>query len=529
MSDISLFVDTILSGCIPQDDELITITSCKNNYSKVETFVREDMLRGYQYILYKIISRSYDNGIKIDWKYIQPMYENSAKRFIRDKNVSIKELFPDVKVSELTDKEKERQVIGQLNALLEKKYNDYKSAIVDMPEVNGALDQLKSKMKEEEVKQIMMQASKILFNGDEVMFNGKKTYMYGGDDSLKYSLSELGSVNNKYTDGEGTLNWFHIQSFEDVQNMRNSDSRSYDFSTDTGIPMLDESTGGLFTTQILGVQGMPGVGKSRFASKIMYRAKVLHGKNVMYTSMEQHCNELAMYFVSQHCWYKYGRYITDKQLKLHFVNIKRIDEAKLTDVELAELADETPLDEEEVQIVTEAELDLWSNPNYGQIVLDNSYPPVEGLEAHIRNIHFNHMKIDVLCLDHMSILISDGSWSKGIKLSQTEIVTEAMKLVKRLCQRLNFFVIAINQMTREEINRNLEGKATRITGSANSSEFERSCDIMWNLGETQQLAEVGKCFVDQPKARDSEKSSRVMLDTKKGICVYDQSATQETE
>lgn len=527
MSDISLHVDTLLSGCIPHDNQLVTITNCKNNYSKIETFVREEMLQGYQYILYKIISRCYDNGITIDWKYIQPMYQTNAKKFIRDKNVAIKELFPDVKVSELTDSERERQVVMQLNTLLEKKYSEYKENFVEAPEVNGALDMLKTRMKEEEVKRVQMQAAKILYTGDEVIFNGKKTYMHGADDSLKYSLSELGTINNKYTDGENSLNWFHIASYEDAQNMRNSDNRSYDRITDTGIASLDDATGGLFTTQILGIQGHPGVGKSRFASKIMYRSKVLHGKNVMYISMEQHCNELAMYFISQHCWYKYGRHITDKQLKLHFVNIRRIELDRLSPEEIVELADESPLTEEEVQIVDEAELDLWSNPNYGQIVFDNSYPAVEGLEAHIRNIHTNHMKIDVLCVDHMSILVSDGSWSKGIKLTQTEIVTEGMKLLKRLCQRLNFFVIAINQMTRDEINRTLEGKTTRITGSANSSEFERSCDIMWNLGATPQMDEVGRCFLDQPKARDSEKSSRVMLDTQKGICVYEESSNQD--
>ena len=528
MADISVLMDTLIASCIPHDMEPDTIKDCRNNYNRVSSFLREEQLRGTQFIFYKIVSRSYDNGIQISWRYMESLFQFNAKKFIRDKQVAIKSIFPDVKVAELVDIEKERVVIAQLTQLLKEQYENYAKEIVTFEEVNASLDILKQSMQEEELKTLLMNASKILFQGEEVRNGNKSEYMSGSADTLKYLLAEAGSINNKYTDGDGSKNWYHIKSYDDLQEMRSGDERSYDFVTDTGIEMLDSATGGLFTTQILGLQGHPGVGKSRFASKIMYRAKVIHGKNVHYISMEQHCNELSMYFTSQHCWYKYGRYITDKQLKLYFVSINHKLAEFVTDKEKIELADELPLTDEEIQIVNEAELDLYSNPNYGEILYDNSYPPVEGLESHIRNIHFNHMREDVLCIDHMSILISDGSLTRGIPKNQTEIITDGMKILKRLCQRLNFFVIAVNQLTREEVNRALEGKQTRITGSANAAEFERSCDIMWNLGATPQQEEANKCFVDSPKARDSGKPSRVLLDTKKGVCVYEQSKQQES-
>lgn len=529
MSDINMYLETLISACVPCNDSQEALSECKNNYNRITSYLTEDMLNGCEFILYKIVSRGYDNGIAISWSYVEKMFEFNAKKFLRDKNVAIKDIFPEIKVSELVDIEKERVAIGQLLTLLESKYKTYESTYVTYDKVNTSLDILKQTMQAEEIKAVLMNATKVLFQGEEVSTGGKREYLQGGADTLKYVLNELGSINNKYTDGTTSINWFHIKSYEDLIAMRNSDNRSYDFCTDTGVPMLDEATGGLYTTQILGIQGHPGVGKSRFASKIMYRGKVFHGKNVHYISMEQHCNELAMYFTSQHCWYKYGAYITDKQLKLHFVNEKRITRDSLKPEELEELENESPLTAEEIQIVTEAEIDLYSNPDYGEILYDNSYPPVEGLESHIRNIHNNHMREDILCVDHMSILISDGSWNRGMKMNQTEIVTEGMKMLKRVCQRLNFFVIAINQMTRDEVNRTLEGKVSRVTGSANSSEFERSCDIIWNLGETPEMTEVQKCFLDSPKARDSGKPSRVFMDTKKGICVYEQSATQDDE
>lgn len=524
--DLAVHIDTLLSACVPHCDDEAVHSQCKNAYSIMSTFLDESMLKGYQFILYKIISRSYDSAIRISWKYIETLYSMNAKKFIRDRNVAIKQLFPEVKVSELADMEKERQLIGQLQFLLEQKYNEYAGKIVTQPEVNASLDILKRSMKEREIQEALMNATKILFQGAEIPYNGKTQYMQGGEDVLKYILSQCGSINNKYTDGDANLNWYHLTSYEDVLQMRESDNRSYDFVTDTGIPILDEHTGGMYTTQIFGVQGLPGVGKSRFCAKLMYRAKVMHGKNVMYTSMEQHCNELSMYFTSQHVWFKYGKYITDKQLKLHFVNQRRISKDKLTPEEILELAQEDELTEEEARIVEEAEFDFYSNPNYGQLLLDNSYVPVEKLESWLRHIHANVMKIDLFCLDHLSILTSDGSWTKGIKMTQTEIVTEAMKMLKFVCQRLNFLVLAVNQMTREEINRMLEGKTSRITGSANSSEFERSCDVIWNLGETEQMKEAGVCFLDEPKARDSGKPARVMLKAKKGICVYEQAAKQ---
>ena len=528
MSNISTYMDTLIASCIPHDNDSETLKMCRNNYNRVISYLREEQLSGTQFVFFKIISRSYDNGIQISWRYMESLFQFNARKFIRDKQVAIKNIFPDVKVAELVDMEKERVVISQFTELLKQQYEDYQNEIVTIEEVNANLDLLKATMQEEEVKQLLMNASKVLFQGDEVRNGNKSEYMQGGVDALRYILNEAGAINNKYTDGDGSKHWYHIKSYEDLQDMRNSDNRSYDFVVDTGIPMLDDQTGGLYTTQILGLQGQPGVGKSRFASKIMYRGKVLYGKNVHYISMEQHCNELSMYFTSQHCWYKYGRYITDKQLKLYFVSIKHELAKHVTDEEIKELADELPLTDDEIQIVNEAELDLYSNPNYGEILYDNSYPPVEGLESHIRNIHFNHMREDILCVDHMSILISDGSLTKGIPKNQTEIVTDGMKMLKRLCQRLNFFVIAVNQMTRDEINRSLEGKQTRITGSANAAEFERSCDIMWNLGATPEQDEANKCYVDSPKARDSGKPPRVLLDTKKGICVYEQSAQQES-
>lgn len=528
MADISVLMDTLIASCIPHSNDTDTIKDCKNNYNRVASFLREEQLSGTQFIFYKIVSRSYENGIQISWRYMDNLFAFNAKKFLRDKQVAIKNIFPDVKVADLVDVEKERMVIAQLTELLREQYSNYEKEIVTFEEVNAALDILKQSMQEEELKELLMNASKILFQGEEVRNGNKNEYMSGSGDALRYLLAEAGTLNNKYTDGDGTKNWFHIKSYEDLQVMRSGDNRSYDFCVDTGIPMLDEQTGGLYTTQILGLQGQPGVGKSRFASKIMYRGKVFYGKNVHYISMEQHCNELAMYFTSQHCWYKYGRYITDKQLKLYFVSIRHQLADLVTEAEKAELTEELPLTDEEIQIVNEAELDLYSNPNYGEILYDNSYPPVEALESHIRNIHFNYMREDILCVDHMSILISDGSLSKGIPKNQTEIVTDGMKMLKRLCQRLNFFVIAVNQMTREEVNRSLEGKTTRITGSANAAEFERSCDIMWNLGATPQQDEAGKCYIDSPKARDSGKPPRTLLDTKKGICVYEQSAQQES-
>lgn len=528
MADISMLMDTLIASCIPFNTDTETVKDCRNNYNRVSSFLREEQLSGTQFIFYKIISRSYDNGIQISWKYMESLFQFNAKKFLRDKQVAIKSIFPDVKVADLVDTEKERTVISQLTQLLEEQYTTYQNNLVTFEEVNASIDLLKQTMQEEELKELLMNASKILFQGEEVRNGNKSEYMSGGADTLRYLLSEAGSLNNKYTDGDGSKNWFHIRSYDDLQDMRNSDNRSYDFCVDTGINMLDEQTGGLYTTQILGLQGQPGVGKSRFASKIMYRGKVFHGKNVHYISMEQHCNELAMYFTSQHCWYKYGRYITDKQLKLYFVSIKHHLADFVTEQEKTELADELPLTEEEIQVVNEAELDLYSNPNYGEILYDNSYPPVESLESHIRNIHFNYMREDILCVDHMSILTSDGSLTKGVPKTQTEIVTDGMKMLKRLCQRLNFFVIAVNQMTRDEVNRSLEGKTTRITGSANSAEFERSCDIMWNLGATPEQDEANKCYIDSPKARDSGKPPRVLLDTKKGICVYEQSAQQES-
>lgn len=524
MDAIQQYIDTLLSACVPVSRENDAIGESKNYYSRISSFVDESLLKGIPFVLYKIIDRSYNNSTNVDWNYTKILVERNAKRFIRDKHVGIKDLFPDIKVSDLNDMQRENEVISRFMFLVEQKFKEYQNRDVTTEEVNSALDILKETVKEEQIKQTLLTATKILFQGENVINQGKETYMQGSD-AMQYLVSELGKISTKYETGSEHIEEILLDSYEKLMYMKTSNTKSYDFVTDTGIKELDEQFGGFMTTQVLGLQGISGVGKSRFASLMMYRAKVKYGKNIYYYSREQHCNELEAYFTSQHIWSKYGVYITDKELKLYDAKLRNV-EVELTEEERANLIE---LTDDDIQIINEAQLDLYSNPSYGKLYLDNTYTPVEKLGNKLIYINNSVMPIDLACIDHMSIVPSDGSLNGGIIWSQTQIVQYGMKLLKNLAQQLNFFCIAINQMTREEVNRALEGKTSRITSGANSSEFEHSSDILLVLGTTPQFDEVNKVFVDNTKARDIGKSSRLILDTRKGICEYKMSATQEEE
>jgi hypothetical protein len=114
-----------------------------------------------------------------------------------------------------------------------------------------------------------------------------------------------------------------------------------------------------------------------------------------------------------------------------------------------------------------------------------------------------------------------------MRLNQTDIVTELMKVTKKLAQQLNFFGIMINQVTREGTEKALQGKESTVTISANASEFERSSDVMLVVGETAADSGSGKMFVDNPKARDSVTAPRIILKANKGCCEFKQADIQD--
>lgn len=520
---ITQYIDTIISACVPFEDTEDSRNQAQKSYNKIVNSMDEGILSGAAFILYKTISRSYDNGIKIDWEYIRTMTETNAKRFIRDKNVGIKEMFPDTQVALLGDPQVEREVVGQLLHAVEEKYNEYKGKEVMSTELNAAVDIMKETIKIEHLKRILKDSVEILFEGKDVLEGKIEKYMEGSD-ALNYALSELGKLAGKDDNGTDGIPYVHLDSYEKLEQLKMSDDRGYDVCLTTGIPLLDDAIEAFYTSQVLGLQGLPGVGKSRFAAMLMYRGISVYKRNVFYMSNEQHCNELEAYFSSQHCWYKYGVYITDKQLKQLDVIRAKKKRMILTEEDFAKM--DMPVTLEEMSIITEAQLDFYTDPEYGELFLDNSYTPIEKLENHIRNINNNIMKIDIACIDHMSILTSDGSLSGGMLMTPSQIVQMGMLMLKKLAQKLNMFVIAVNQMTRDEADRIQEGKKSRISGSANSSEFERTSDIMITIGATPSLDEVDKVFLDMPKARDSGKTSRIILETKKGICLYEQDVNQ---
>lgn len=487
-------LDNLISACIPVDiNNKHEVKDCMENFDILSQFVKEESLDGIRYLMYFIMNRVHKNKTSLNQQVLEIIINSNAKKFIRSTKIDLSEL-TDNQISslDLADAVKEKMAINYLYNALVERFNFYRTTVFDEGKFRLSLDLYLDDIKKESIKEVLRNSNKIFLEGLQVGHG----YL-SGTDVLDYLKIEIAKIEAKFDYNEDNgITRMTINSPEDLARLEEANKDMFRFICSYGeeLGIIDENLGGIRGTQVIGVAGMPGVGKTRFAGWVIYNAMVRNMRNVYWWSGEQGILELQTILLSLHCFLKYNVMITDQQIKLN----------------------EVPT--ELLPILANAKIDLYTN--YGKIHLDSEPMPVEGYESKMKMIYNTEFKYDFAVIDYISLFESDGSLTRGQSLTEREIVKGGMKASKRLAKKQNTAFMILNQLTKEEIQRLLSGKEATTTGGSNSSEFFNTPDANIVLSNTPQLYEASKIKFHNPKVRLGKRFPTFIADIKQGVSYY---------
>lgn len=272
---------------------------------------------------------------------------------------------------------------------------------------------------------------------------------------------------------------------------------------DTGLPAIDADSGGIYTTQLLGIEAQPGTGKTRFAlGQVMYRALTIYKTNCLYISLEQNVVELEAMLVAKHCFTLFGIQVNDSLI----------------------WKDKVP--EDLKSKVEAARIDLFDSGKYGKFKPLKEVLYVETFISRLRTLDKLKGPFDLIAIDYMGLIESKpAKWQKS--LQDYEKISEAFKLFKRYLEATDKAGIAISQFNDKGIEAGKADKEISTNMAQGGITVYRNTDFNIAMSRTDTMKAQQKCRFQQPKVRDSAGFGTFLATTRLGICYFDQIANKE--
>lgn len=486
----------LLSSVIPKDgvSDSKAFETCITNFYKLKRVVHKEDLRNLDYVMFSTIDYFASSEGVLNKMLLYGFLSSTIDDFLRHKNVDVNVILGSGETTYNMDLEgsfelAKREVMGAIA-----RYFDELTEIVTNPfEFNSRLKLYAQESFESLYMKILQNSAIIAKKGLDVWEEGKFRHLKGPEDSFDYFNRNVALAKSKYNlDQEEDFDTSGDVS--QVERMEKTDEVMYDVISNTGLKPIDDALKDFRRTQLLGIESGSGVGKTRFARWIAYRALTVFKKNVFDITMEQEKTEIWAVYVSTHLYCKYNIYVPDSDIKRNLVP----DHLK--------------------DIVKMAKYDLFTNKDYGRLRIKSETLFVEDMFELLTSIHKSEFKFDMLVLDYASLVEAKAQQKYGATMH--EVVTKVYKGTKsRICRGLKVFAIVINQLTSKGVERLAKGEQTTTYDASNSGETYKSADANLVLSSNESLDRAGKICITSPKFRDAKKFYRVYASVKLG-CSY---------
>ena len=308
------------------------------------------------------------------------------------------------------------------------------------------------------------------------------------ENAADFALDSINIINDVYD----------VSKLEDLDFKDNPDEVLMNKVSDCGLPAIDKDSGGLFSTQLLGIEAQPGTGKTRLAlGTYCYRAMTKYKKNVLFLALEQTEAEVKAMMVACHVFHMFNIQISDKMI--------------LTGQVPAELVNQ----------VNAARFDLFESGKYGKFVAKETDLYVETFITKLRTYDKLLGPFDLIAIDYMGLMESKPAEYKR-ELSEYEVIKSGFKYFKRYLRRSKKAGIAISQFNREGINAGKNDKEITTDMAQGGIAVYRNTDynIAMSMTETMRLQQ--KRRFSQPKVRSSAGFPSFIVDTRLGFCYFKQ-------
>lgn len=312
------------------------------------------------------------------------------------------------------------------------------------------------------------------------------------DDAADYALDTINAIKEVYD----------VDKLEDLETA-DEDTILQNKATmikvsDSGLPAIDTDSGGLFTSQLLGVEAQPGTGKTRFAlGTYCYRAVTVYKKNVLFLSLEQKEAEIHAMMVACHMFHMFNIQISDKMI----------------------LTGNIP--DEVYPQYEAAKFDLFSSGKYGKFIAKEADLYVETFIVKLRTLDKLQGPFDLICIDYMGLIESKPAQYQKEK-TEYEIIKTAFKQFKKFLRHSNKAGIAISQFNREGIQAGKNDKEITTEMAQGGIAVYRNTDYNIAMSMTDTMRLQQKRRFSQPKVRSSAGFHNFLADVRLGFCYFKQ-------
>lgn len=481
---LRLLGDKIISSIIHDTD------ICKKNRRYVFSIFKTDVFKNENYLIYHALYRFRDIDITLDEEFLEMFYMNNTK-ILKEADTKI-----DIQAFK---QEQEDEYLSYIGATIK----NFKRLLGMQPQSEDSFKLICEKYR---LALLAIEAEKIYTTANRVLASGitlRGKYLMGYDDSKAFIHREFARLDaiSERDAGEGFVA------------MRGREESASDKKVtkiaDWDIKELDEHFHGLFTSTFYSFLAPPKAGKTKFCAHLAHgiavRNAVKYGKGhgVVVWALEGGRVAFDSQLRAKHFDYMYNKDVTDARQKKVGISAGSIKSGIYDDEKIRQLEDAS-------------RIDLYNNPNYGEIM----YIELDcELDTFIMNIDTAVQTIDAkaVVIDYLQLI----NTQKGGKKSET--IGEAYKALLRYCNAKNIAVLAPAQYTQEfikDISKNGSNSADIRTAGGESAEIVRTPDVNIALWASEEDLIRGQMSMLSVPSRTALPFAKFDLLTDLGCCNF---------
>ena len=265
--------------------------------------------------------------------------------------------------------------------------------------------------------------------------------------------------------------------------------------TDCDLEFINRDIGGLYATQLGGIEAQPGTGKSRFAQcSWAYRAATEYHRDVLFIALEQSVPEIESIWVAHHVFKLFGDQIDSKLIYRNKVPAEMVDKVRT------------------------ARIDLFESGKYGKLHAVEKVLYLESMISTITTLDTMRGPFDIIIIDYMGLIEQEYTTDKYIiRLQDYQIIGRAYRWFKRYLRKTRKGGIAVAQLNAIGEEAGKSDKEIGTNMAQGGMEVYRNTD--WNIAITMtpEMKMQQKRRFSQPKVRDSAGFPRTIVDTRLGF------------
>lgn len=434
-------------------------------------------------MIYLFLDYASKLGIPATLKYMQAFLKTDAKRLMREYNIKTNEMG----VADFNDPAQLEEGFRVMAVALQQYYE----LLVTLEDFEPTLSNFKVAIKEflegkkKELAIKLITESYAAINSEEV------------DDVFGRLGYEIEDIIETYSEEK-------IGDLDFLLNKREEDENAGGMTKicTTEIPCIDGDVGGIFERMILTYTGLAGSGKSRFAAHYFtYIPAVVYGVDVRYDSLELSVKQIENMLIA-----------------IHIVNMWK-GKIKIPD----SLMNKNELDSEAMKYYKAAKQDLFHNPKYGKIYINDKPLIVEKFYREARQFIAFHHDIRIWNIDYAGMAQSQPQSKYATRLySKADIIDKLYTDIRSIANLTGCAFGVLNQYNKEGADKAKAGKIIDQGDIQGGQTVHKFTDYNIYSTQTPEQKAAGLLNMTADKVRGAKGFSNVLFSTDLSVSKYEQ-------